>query len=347
MEIVVPAAGLSTRFSGHRPKYLLYDYKNELMLKNAVKQFIDTEHHITIGILNEHDEKFNASSHIFNAIPGCTIVLLKEKTKGPADTVYQILDKIDGDKPFLVKDCDSYFNHNYANTNLSDPNYICTSNIKEHEVLKKLSSKSFVRYNDQDIITDIVEKQVVSDTFCVGGYKFNSMQKYKETFEKLSARTDEIYVSHVIQDMLMQGETFVTNPVRDYVDVGTQSDWEEFNNKPVVFCDIDGTLIKAQSRFGNYNYDSDPIVLEGNYNRIMEYHTKGAQIIFTTAREETYFHSTKRMLEGLGFVNCLLIMGLNNSARILINDYNDANPYPRAIAYNIKRDHDNLKDIMR
>jgi len=342
MEIIVPAAGLSTRFSGHRPKYLLYDYKNELMLKNAVAQFIGTNHHITIGILAEHDVQFNASSHIFAAIPGCSIVLLKERTKGPADTVYQILERIGQESPFLVKDCDSYFI-----SDIPDNNYVCVSHISNHEILKKLASKSFVKYNDQGIITDIVEKQVVSDTFCVGGYKFNSMKKYMETFQKLSAKTDEIFVSHIIQDMLMNGETFITNNVRSYVDVGTQADWEEFNNKPVIFCDIDGTLIKAQSRFGKYNYDTDPIVLEGNYNRIMEYYQNGAQVIFTTAREETYYQPTKRMLESLGFAGCLLVMGLNNSARIVVNDYNDANPYPRAIAYNIKRDHDNLKDIMR
>lgn len=342
MEIIVPAAGLSTRFEGHRPKYLLYDYKNELMLKNALEQFINSEHHITIGILDEHDNKFNASSHIFNAIPGCSVVLLKERTKGPADTVYQILNRIDNTGPFLVKDCDSYFTHD-----VPDNNYICTSRIQDHEVLKKLSSKSFVKYNDQGIITDIIEKQVVSDTFCVGGYKFNSMKKYMNTFEKLSQKTDEIYVSHVIQHMLMNGETFVINPVREYVDVGTQADWVEFNNKPVIFCDIDGTLIKAQSRFGKYNYDSEPEVLQHNFNHILKQYEKGAQIIFTTAREEQYLEPTMKMLKGLGFDNCLLLMGLNNSTRIVINDYNEANPYPRAVAYNIKRDHDNLKDIMR
>lgn len=342
MEIVVPAAGLSTRYAGDRPKYLRYDYKNELMLKNAVAQFIDTEHHITIGILNEHDDKYNASSHIFKAIPGCSIVLLKELTKGPADTVYQILQKIDGDKPFLVKDCDSYFTHD-----VPDTNYICTSRIQEHDVLKKLASKSFVKYNDQGIITDIIEKQVVSDTFCVGGYKFNSMKKYMESYEKLFGKTDEVYVSHVIQHMLMNGETFITNHVREYVDVGTSQDWDEYNDKPVIFCDIDGTLVKAQSRFGDYNYGTEPVVLQENYNRIKEYYDKGAQVIFITARPSDYFNETNKMLLKLGFDNAMLIMGVNNAARIVINDYNDANPYPRAIAYNVKRDTDNLKDIMR
>jgi hypothetical protein len=32
--------------------------------------------------------------------------------------------------------------------------------------------------------------------------------------------------------------------------------------------------------------------------------------------------------------------------RILINDYNEANPFPRAIAVNIKRDHETLGDYL-
>lgn len=341
MEIVVPAAGLSKRYSGERPKYLRYDYKNELMLKNAVAQFIG-HYNITVGILESHNEIFNASLHIRNAIPNCNIVIIKELTKGPADTVYQILKEMNFDGPFLIKDCDSFFNHE-----ISDNNYVCVSHIRDHEVLKKLSSKSFVKYNNQNVIIDLIEKQVVSDTFCVGGYKFNSREKYLETFAKLSKKTDEIFVSHVIQQMIMDNETFITNNVSDYIDVGTGSDWEEYNNKPVIFCDIDGTLIKAQSRFGDYNYHTAPIVLENNYKKIKEYYDKGSQIVFTTARIEEYRESTVKMLESLGFIDCQVITGLNNSARILINDYNDANPYPRAIAFNVKRDHDNLKDVMR
>jgi hypothetical protein len=52
------------------------------------------------------------------------------------------------------------------------------------------------------------------------------------------------------------------------------------------------------------------------------------------------------MLTALGFVNFKLLSGLSNAKRILINDYNEANPYPRAVSINIKRDHDNLQDFL-
>lgn len=343
MEILVPAAGLSTRYPNVRPKYLLYDYKSELMIKNAVKQFIGTEHSITIGILKEHADRYNAVEHIKSAIHNVNVIVLPERTKGPADTIYQMLKWFDKeDFEFLVKDCDSFFVHD-----VPSGNYVCISNIADHETLHKLSSKSFVMYNDQDIITNIIEKKVVSDTFCVGGYKFESAMEYKESYRKLSEKVDEIFVSHIIQDMLMNGKTFTMSHVRDYIDVGTIEEWSKFNDVPVIFCDIDGTLIKAQSRFGSYTYYDDPIVLRNNYEIIRNMYDRGAQIIFTTAREAQYHDVTQTMLKKLGFNDCILLSGLNNSVRILINDYNEANPYPRAIAWNPKRDVDNLGDFVK
>ena len=142
MEVIVPAAGLSTRFPNTRPKYLLYDYKNTLMIRNAVEQFIGTEHRITIGILKEHADLHNAIEHLTADIPDVNVVVLNDRTKGPADTVYQILNQLPNtDFEFLVKDCDSFFTHDYQ-----EGNYVCVSSIDKHDVLKKLYSKSFVQY---------------------------------------------------------------------------------------------------------------------------------------------------------------------------------------------------------
>ena len=72
----------------------------------------------------------------------------------------------------------------------------------------------------------------------------------------------------------------------------------------------------------------------------------GSVVIFTTARPKSIEARTQQMLEGLGFENFQLISGLPNTKRILINDYNEANPFPRAIAVNIKRDHETLGDYL-
>lgn len=345
MEVIVPAAGLSTRFPNVKPKYLHFGYDNKMMLVKAVEPYIG-KHDITVVILQEHVEKYNALEFVRGELPGAYIVIVEKPTSGPAETVKVALRDImllkdDVDFEFIVKDCDSFFDHVPV-----AGNYVCVSNIGDHEQLNKLASKSFVRYNDQDIITNIIEKAVVSDSFCVGAYKFESANKYLETYEKIRHRNGEFFVSHIIQDMLYSGEIFKKVSVTNYVDVGTAADWHKYNDMPVIFCDIDGTIIKAQSRYGNNSYYKPPVVLEENVKRIREYHDKGCQIWFTTARHPDHAEVTDKMLKSLGFYNYNLCMGLHNARRVLINDYNSSNPYPRAEAINIHRDNDNLKDFL-
>lgn len=341
MEIIIPAAGLSTRFPNMRPKYILTDYTGKMMFENAIKPFVGL-YPITIGILQEHEDKYQVSKYIKHEYNNnIKIVILPNITAGPADTVYQILDKskINNDKEILIKDCDSFFDHGFQSGN-----YICVSKIEDHETLKRLASKSFVISNDQGIITNIIEKQVISNTFCVGGYKFESVKIFKESFERIKDKDiKEIFVSHIIEDCLSRGIIFKESKVSKYIDVGVAEEWLDYNDKSVIFCDIDGTIVKAQSRF---EHEQPPVLLESNIKRIKELIEDGSEIIFTTARPQKYYDVTDSMLRKLGFYKFRLLCGLSNTKRILINDYNDANPYPRAIAINLKRDEDNLEDFL-
>jgi len=340
MEIIVPAAGLSTRFPEMKPKYLLYDYKHDLMLKNSLRPYLQNS--ITVGILKEHDEKYHASEFIrYEFGDKIKIVVLEKPTKGPADTVYQIIQKSGlTNEEILIKDCDSFFEHE-----ISPGNYVCVSKISEHEILKKLSSKSFTISNEQGIINDIIEKKVVSDTFCVGGYKFESALLYKNAFEDISQER-EIFVSDVIGRCINNKNIFTEKAVKNYIDVGTAKDWFEYNDKPVIFCDIDGTIVKAQSRVGENSYDHKITPLTKNVKKLLEMQSNGAQFIFTTSRGKIYDERSCSLLNELGFKNYTLISGLQNSRRILINDFNKSNPFPRAEAINIFRDSDDLENYL-
>ena len=243
MEIIVPAAGLSSRFPDMKPKYLLYDYSGKLMVQKALEPY--SEHNITIGILKEHDEQYSASHFLkYELGENIKIVVLEEQTSGPAETVYEIIKRanIDSTEEILIKDCDSFFDHE-----IKDGNYVCVSDISKHDILKRVAAKSFVISNEQGIITDIIEKSVVSNTFCVGGYKFESAQLYMDMFEEISS-VKEVFVSDVIQRCLHHNKLFTENMVDNYVDVGTSDEWFEYNNKPVIFCDIDGTLSNPEHR---------------------------------------------------------------------------------------------------
>ena len=152
---------------------------------------------------------------------------------------------------------------------------------------------------------------------------------------------EEMFVSDVIQQCLISGEIFSINQVSDYQDVGTADDWLQYNNKAVLFCDIDGTIVKALPKFDYENYTKYSFITK-NVDVLLEKQAAGYQIVFVTARPKSVDDITTKMLTDMGFKNFTLISNLLNTKRILINDFNTANPYPRAEAINIERDTDKL-----
>lgn len=227
MEILVPAAGLSTRFPDLPPKYLLVDDNDTRMIENAVGPYIGRGD-MYVGVLKEHNEKYNAEGIIggLSTVPEVIPIILPEKTKGPADTVYQMckfLDQYIDDGAFLVKDCDSFFDHD-----INKGNYVCVADIHDHAILRNLGAKSFVQVNEHGLVTNIVEKKVISEFFCVGGYKFEKRSEFMAAYEAIQDYSYEIFVSHVIQHMIAQGKQFFAQSVCNYVDVGTIDEWNDY-----------------------------------------------------------------------------------------------------------------------
>ena len=126
------------------------------MIEQSIAPFLG-KHHITIGILKEHNDQYKTAQYLEDNYPNqISVVILENRTKGPADTVYQIIQQIGFDaEPILVKDCDSFFDYPAI-----DENAVCVARVEDYEIIKRLSSKSFIVSNDQGIIIDIIEKQV-------------------------------------------------------------------------------------------------------------------------------------------------------------------------------------------
>jgi hypothetical protein len=337
MEVIIPCAGASSRFPNMRPKYLLTDYAGRLMVENAAEHYIG-KHRVTVVILKEHDEKYLARKKLEEAFSNkIDIVVLDKPTSGPADTVYQAIKRgrVNLSSPLLIKDCDGFYK-----TEEKEGNIIYVAKLSKHPRIRTAGAKSYTLANDQGIINSVVEKQIVSDHFCVGGYQFETTQSYINAFEKLST-TSEIFVSNIVDYMISKDNIFFESEVENFIDVGTSEDWFDFNNKPTYFCDIDGTIVKSK-----WDYYDDVEPIWDNVSALVSKKQEGCKIIFTTSRPEKYRKLTQSILDGLGFAGCDLIMGIHHSKRVLINDYATSNPYPTAVAVNIKRDSEDLGDML-
>jgi dTDP-glucose pyrophosphorylase len=340
MVIIFPCAGQSSRFPGTRPKYLLTDYSGQLMVQRAASNLAG---HKNFVILREHVEKYDAENILNDCFAGTdySITILEKPTNGPAETVYLALKRLGVNESFLVRDCDSFFDFDPI-----EGNTIYTSRLADNPRLRNVSQLGYVIKNEQDIVLSVIEKSVVSDTFCVGGYQFENMIDYMNAYEEIKS-AKEVFISDIIQFMINQKIIFQSQNVSNYINVGILESWLEYNDRPTIFCDIDGVLVKNQGSLGKNSYDkAQYIPIEQNVARLKECLNRGSQIVFVTARPYKFLSVTKKMLNELGFENCLLIMNLNHARRILVNDFAPSNPYPSATAINIQRNDDNLKDFL-
>ncbi|KAF2668332.1 hypothetical protein BT63DRAFT_425652 [Microthyrium microscopicum] len=372
--LVIPSAGRSSRFPGHKPKWLLTMPNGLLMVVDAIAKLNLTQvHRIVLGVLKEHVEKYCSSdvSALIRAFEDgspeianldLTIVVIDTETIDQVQTVECILKHAKVSGPIFLKDCDNQFA-----CAIPGVDAIATLEIdKDMQNLNIPGGKSYADVDRQGVIHNIVEKVILGPNFCVGGYSFGEARDFLDhvakarNFQRISYATKvELAVSDVVWLKMITswlGITtttdakplnFLSIPVHAYEDWGTVGAWEAYcRTFRSLFVDIDGTLVKnAGGYFGQIWGQKPPL------NRSVEHlrglYEKGrTQIILTTSRTEAFREATLKQLEEHGIPYHQIVFGMFHCQRVIVNDYAKTNPFPSATAVNLRRDGDELPEIL-
>lgn len=338
MQVVIPCAGRSSRYPWTRPKFLLTMPDGRLMFEWAAEKYVN-DHKVRFVITEQHAEEYDAEyaiRHVYGNNSNVEIVVLKEFTSGPAETAYMALKDL-VDTPVVIQDCDSFFDYEIG----SGDNFVCYIRLTDYSDIDYVASKGFVVINEEeDSLRNIVEKKVISENICVGAYGFRSSSEFCKTFEKLNADNRiEIFVSHIVKQLLLDKEIFITKHARNYFDLGTYESYVKVrNNHATYFVDLDGVVFLNQSEHFSNNYDNEPRLIRSAVEYFLKKQEKGAKFIFTTSRPSQYSKITDQALSNAGFKNFTVIYDLPSSPRILVNDVSKTNPFPSATAINAPRD---------
>ena len=191
---------------------------------------------------------------------------------------------------------------------------------------------------------------MISELFCCGGYSFSDAQLFSATYKKLKdiVSESEIYVSHVIQQQLLDGNNFKIIKVNDFIDWGTLSDWSRYKDQyKTIFIDLDGVLVESSAELFPPYWGTTEAIQE-NVNLINKlYDTGKVRIIITTSRKSAYKEKTLNQLDRLNIKYHEIIFDLLHCQRILINDYSKTNPYPTAKSCNLIRNSESLEDLLK
>ena len=344
LTLVLPACGKSTRFPNLRPKWLLTHPSGKSMLQESIQGLcLKNVDRIVAIVLQEHEDTFGFAEAIAKDIDDerFEFCFLEQQTDNQPQTIAEGIRKAKIKGSFVCKDSDNYFQ-----SKLPSGNYVGGIDLREVGHINA-GNKSYVTTGINGEVTNVVEKDVISNTFCCGLYGFADAEEYLSYYEKIKDDKD-IYVSHVIHSMLLDSKHFKLQECRDFIDWGTLDDWNNYRDQfMTIFCDIDGVIVETSASYMK-PYLGTTDGLYDNIEVLNElYNAPRAMIIMTTARPESSRKITEEQLERVGLKYDKLIMGLPHAKRIVINDFAASNIYPSCSAINLHRDTEKLREFIR
>lgn len=348
MILIIPMAGKSSRFPNLRPKWMLTHPSGRFMSIEAIMGLnLEDFNKIYFVCLKEHEEEFMFLKGFKEELEDIGLsektefIMLDKATRDQPETVYNAIKQNNIKGPIVIKDSDNFFN-----VTLNPGNSVCFSDLNSSGLIKP-KNKSYLMSDANGNVSNILEKQVISPYFCVGAYSFESADEFIEALDKVPVDSER-YISNVIFQMILNGKLFNSREVDNYIDWGTVEDWDRFKRSyATLFVDIDGTLVKNSSaHFPPYIGNTDTI--DSNIEILRTLYSSGKfQIVLTTSRPEKFRQLTISQMSEVQMPFNHLIMGLYHSKRIIINDYSKSNPFKSCDSINLKRDSNELKDILR
>ena len=348
INLILPVAGQSSRYPNMRPKWLITLPDGKLMIEKSITNFnLKVFNKVYVVVFKEHLKKYVDKKNLIKSLKKnisskIELIELKNPTSCQVETVYKAIQLANIKGGIVIKDCDNTFKCHFKK---KPSNEVMVLNLNNTDLIEA-KSKSYVTFDKLNKIHNIVEKKVISDFFCCGAYSFESSLDYLKFAKKLLLKSNDVYISHVIYEMILNQYIFKSKEVTDYIDWGTVREFRNWQRKHItLFCDFDGCLVVNGSKFGKNGFKTKPLV--ENLNTISNILLTGfAELIITTSRPNEQKKNIESILRKFGIKPKYILTGLLHSKRALINDFSETNPFPSSIAINLERDSNKLSSIL-
>ncbi len=207
INIVIPMAGRGSRFikAGYDlPKPLLPVF-DQPMIEVVIKNLRPSQPHRFISICQrEHLVSYDLESTLCSIDPNIHIIPIDHLTEGAACSVLLAEKYIDNDDQLMIANCDQYISTSIdkylevMNEGQFD-GYIMTMTDDDPKW-------SFIRLDSSNLVTEVIEKKVVSNEATVGIYNYRrgrDFVKAAKSMIKADDRTNnEFYVAPVYNYMI-------------------------------------------------------------------------------------------------------------------------------------------------
>lgn len=229
MKILVPMAGEGSRFSkeGYTFPKPLIDVNGKPMIQAVVENLNFNTEYIFL-VRKEHLQKYSGLKTTLDRITNgkFTVVEVESLTEGAACTTLLAKHLINNDDDLLIVNSDQIVEYSQENfntiKNLTSVDGIIFS-------FKAIHPKwSFVKINPKGLITEVAEKNPISDNASCGIYWYKRGCDFVSATESMIAKNirvnGEFYIAPVYNEMILRGSTIVPFFVHRMHGIGTPED---------------------------------------------------------------------------------------------------------------------------
>ena len=231
LNVLIPMAGAGSRFekAGYTFPKPLIDVNGEPMIK-VVTENLNMNANFIYIVQKSHREKYNLDTLLKLISPNCKIVEVDELTEGAACTTLLAKEYIDNDNPLVMANSDQFiewdsneFMYKMGETN-SDGGIV---------TFRSTHPKwSFAKIDENGYVTEVAEKNPISDIATVGVYfwkKGSDYVKYAEEMIKENIRVNnEFYVCPVFNEAIKDNKKIRTFDIEKMWGLGTPEDLNVF-----------------------------------------------------------------------------------------------------------------------
>ena len=237
LRILIPMAGKGSRFADKGyvfPKPLVEIDKKPMI--QVVVENLNIECEYIFLVQKEHIENYNIDKMLNLIEPNSKIVELDGITEGAACTTLLAKDLINDDRPLIIANSDQYIKWN--------PNEIMYSFINKEVdggILTFNSTHpkwSYAKTNESGFVTEVAEKNPISNFATVGIYYWKKGSDYvkyaEEMIEKDIRVNNEFYVCPVYNQAIEDNKKIIIEEVESMWGIGTPEDLDVFIKENVI-----------------------------------------------------------------------------------------------------------------
>lgn len=219
--VVIPMAGKGQRFkdAGFFVPKPLIPIGNKPMIERVVDNFRPNfDNHFILVTRNDVAPKIDGKLYPLN-----------HDTEGTVATILEIEHMIGRDDPLMIVNCDQLI------PNFEPDDFMSKSADCSVVVTKNDSPKHSYVKTENGLVTEVAEKQVISDKAIAGVYFYRKAKYFidnaKKMIEKNLRVNNEFYVSPVFNEIIADGLTVNTYEIDNWQPIGTPEELLEFQFK--------------------------------------------------------------------------------------------------------------------